>query len=229
MKHLFHTITIKLPADLVYQNKKTGEIKLIPTLLKSGGLTKRNGESSIILEKDKYIVHPVVIESNPVDYNAMKKEEADKKKALKASKKDIYDFSKQSKDVQMKFINKYSNEIKNKMRGKITAEKLGRILTDYYKLIKKGKTEDKYLKFCIKYNLDHPSREPRKVKKEKEEKIKEPKVVKVAKRKKRELTDEEIIDREIENLNEPDDIDNYKPSKERLAVDAALRRAGLLK
>ena len=74
MKHLFHTITIKLPADVVYQNKKTGEIKLIPTLLKSGGLTKRNGESSIILEKDKYIVHPVIIESNPVDYNAMKKE-----------------------------------------------------------------------------------------------------------------------------------------------------------
>ena len=226
MKHLFHTITIKLPADVVYQNKKTGEIKLIPTLLKSGGLTKRNGEPSIILEKDNYIVHPVIKESKPIDYEAMKKEEAEKKKALKASKKNIYDFHKQSKDVQLKFINKYSNEIKNKMRGKVTTEKLGRILTDYYKLIKKGKTDDKYLKFCIKYNLDHPQR---KEKKEKEPKIKEPKVVKVAKRKKRELTDEEIIDREIENLNEPDDIHDYRPSKERLAVDAALRKAGLIK
>ena len=115
------------------------------------------------------------------------------------------------------------------MRGKVTTEKLGRILTDYYKLIKKGKTDDKYLKFCIKYNLDHPSREPRKNKKEKEPKVKEQKIIKIPKRRKRELTDEEIIDREIENLNEPDDIDNYKPSKERLAVDAALRKAGLIK
>ena len=229
MKHLFHTITIKLPAELVYQNKKTGEIKLIPTLLKSGGLTKRNGKPSIILEKDNYIVHPVIKESKPIDYEAMKKEEAEKKKALKASKKDIYDFHKQSKDVQLKFINKYSNEIKNKMLGKFTTEKLGRILTDYYKLIKKGKTDDKYLKFCIKYNLDHPSRQQIKNKKEKEPKVKEQKIIKIPKRRKRELTDEEIIDREIENLNEPDDIDNYKPSKERLAVDAALRKAGLIK
>lgn len=229
MKHLFHTITIKLPAELVYQNKKTGEIKLIPTLLKSGGLTKRNGKPSIILEKDNYIVHPVIKESKPIDYEAMKKEEAEKKKALKASKKDIYDFHKQSKDVQLKFINKYSNEIKNKMLGKFTTEKLGRILTDYYKLIKKGNTEDKYLKFCIKYNLDHPSRQQIKNKKEKEPKVKEQKIIKIPKRRKRELTDEEIIDREIENLNEPDDIDNYKPSKERLAVDAALRKAGLIK
>ena len=59
-KNLFHKMTIKIPSELIYINKKNGNIKLVPTLTKTGGLTKRDGEPSIILKKDNYIIHPEI-------------------------------------------------------------------------------------------------------------------------------------------------------------------------
>ena len=59
-KNLFHTITIKIPSKMVYTTK-TGLLKLVPTLTKTGNLTKREKEPSIIFQPDDFIIHPEVI------------------------------------------------------------------------------------------------------------------------------------------------------------------------
>jgi hypothetical protein len=72
-KNLFHKITIKIPSELIYINKKSGSIKLVPTLTKKGALTKRAGDSSIILKKDDYILHPEIEDRGTVEnYDELK-------------------------------------------------------------------------------------------------------------------------------------------------------------
>ena len=72
-KNLFHKITIKIPRELIYINKKSGSIKLVPTLTGKGALTKRAGEPSIILKKDDYILHPEIEDRGAVEnYDELK-------------------------------------------------------------------------------------------------------------------------------------------------------------
>ena len=73
-RSLFHSITIKVPSEMVLINKKTGSLKLVPTLTTFGRLTKRDGKPSIILKKDDYIVHPTIENGETVNYNEMKEQ-----------------------------------------------------------------------------------------------------------------------------------------------------------
>jgi hypothetical protein len=73
-RSLFHSITIKIPSEMVLINKKTGSLKLVPTLTTLGRLTKRDGKPSIILKKDDYIVHPTIENGETVNYNEMKEQ-----------------------------------------------------------------------------------------------------------------------------------------------------------
>ena len=66
-KILFHTITIKIPSHMVYTTK-SGLLKLVPTLTKSGNLTKREKVPSIIFKPDNYIIHPEIINGTEIIY-----------------------------------------------------------------------------------------------------------------------------------------------------------------
>ena len=46
----FHTIHIEIPANMLYETP-SGMIKLVPSLTKTGALSKRNKHASIIIEK----------------------------------------------------------------------------------------------------------------------------------------------------------------------------------
>jgi hypothetical protein len=56
----FHTITIRVPKDQIFKSKKTGKLLIAPTLTKTNNLTKRQAESSIILNKDDHVIHPEI-------------------------------------------------------------------------------------------------------------------------------------------------------------------------
>ena len=86
-KTLFHTITVKVPADMIYHNKRTGGIQIVPTLTKSGGVTKRAGESSIILKKDDYLIHPTIENGETGDYEEMKSQHTKLKQIKKRLEK----------------------------------------------------------------------------------------------------------------------------------------------
>jgi hypothetical protein len=140
---MFHTLTIRVPSEMVLQNKKTGKLKLVPTLTKSGGIAKRDGHPSIILKKDDYIVHPTVDDGETVDYEDMKKKEIEKKKTDKEFKKDFLKLEKQSSEVQQEFINTHKPTIERHMIGKVTKKRIVMAIVDLYKLVKQ--------------NNDHPS------------------------------------------------------------------------
>ena len=72
-KPIFNTITIKVPSESIYRNPRTGSLTLIPTLTKSNAITRRLGLPCIILEKDKHIIHPEIVEKGTVgNYPKMK-------------------------------------------------------------------------------------------------------------------------------------------------------------
>lgn len=73
-KTLFNTITLRLPSDMIYQNKKTGSIHIVPTLTKTGALTKRAGHPSIRIKKDDFLIHPTVENGEVENYEEMKKQ-----------------------------------------------------------------------------------------------------------------------------------------------------------
>lgn len=105
-KNLFHTITIKIPSKMVYTTK-TGLLKLVPTLTKTGNLTRREKEPSIIFQPDDFIIHPEVINiGSQITYpqpktkgKRAKKEEKVKEELEEAKQIDIDEIIKELKEV----------------------------------------------------------------------------------------------------------------------------------
>lgn len=56
---------------MVYTTK-TGLLKLVPTLTKSGNLTKKEKVPSIIFKPDNYIIHPEIINGTEITYPSVK-------------------------------------------------------------------------------------------------------------------------------------------------------------
>jgi len=71
----FHTITIKVPTEQVLLSK-TGKITIVPTFTKTGAITKKKGEPSIIFEPDSYIIHPEIVNKGEVYKQTIDKGEA---------------------------------------------------------------------------------------------------------------------------------------------------------
>jgi hypothetical protein len=182
-KNLFHKITIKIPSELIYINKKSGHIKLVPTLTKKGALSKRAGEPSIILKKDDYIIHPEIEDRGTVEnYDELKiknkKPRAPRKKKVKEPEPDSEeeeeeeeeeDDEEEDKKGQENFnIKKYNFDDKMKMKfeviklypsGIISREKMNKI----FKKIDDGsiKNLSKLIKFLDSLKEKHVRKRPR--------------------------------------------------------------------
>ena len=140
-KTLFHTITVKVPADMIYHNKRTGGIQIVPTLTKTGGLTKRAGESSIILKKDDYLIHPAVENGETGDYEEMKNQHT----KLKQIKKRLEKLPPKKKDYKEGFKYALSQLPKKKQKS---------FLGDWLEIKKSGKNDKNVTKLqSVIYDL----------------------------------------------------------------------------
>ena len=140
-KTLFHTITVKVPADMIYHNKRTGGIQIVPTLTKTGGLTKRAGESSIILKKDDYLIHPAVENGETGDYEEMKNQHT----KLKQIKKRLEKLPPKKKDYKEGFKYALSQLPKKQQKS---------FLGDWLEIKKSGKNDKNVTKLqSVIYDL----------------------------------------------------------------------------
>jgi hypothetical protein len=66
--------------------RRAGKLKIVNTLTKAGGFTKKAGESAIILKSDDYIVHPRVDHGKTMTQQEMRRSGYTDKIAEKANK-----------------------------------------------------------------------------------------------------------------------------------------------
>jgi hypothetical protein len=141
-KTLFHTITIKIPSEQIYYNRNSEAVKLVPTLTKSGALTKRDKEPSIILKPDSYILHPEIEnEGETRNYVEMKHQHT----KLKQIKKRLEKLPSKKKNFKEGF--KYALSQLPKKRKKS-------FLSDWLEIKESGKKDKSITKIqSIIYNL----------------------------------------------------------------------------
>jgi len=140
-RSLFHSITINVPSEMVLINKKTGDMKLIPTLTKSGNLTKRDGEPSIILENDDFIINPSIKRGETINYEEMKNQHT----KLKQIKKRLDKLPSKKKNYKEGF--KYA-------LSKLPKKKQKSFLSDWLEINQSGKYDKNVTKLqSVIYDL----------------------------------------------------------------------------
>jgi hypothetical protein len=164
---VFHTITIHIPHELVFVDKKTGKLKIVPTLTKAGGLTKKAGESAIILKSDDYIVHPKVDHGKTMTQQEMRRSGYTDKIAEKANKqkakKDEYKLDIKIENEKLSSPNPdhqaFIEQFKTlkKYMFNFTPTRFVKALEDLYKVTKKGTkelTHKELANWIGKHNID---------------------------------------------------------------------------
>ena len=164
-KAIFSTITIHVPHEMVFIDKKTGKLKIVNTLTKAGGFTKKAGESAIILKSDDYIIHPRIDQGKTMTQQEMRRsgytdkvaERANKRKA----KKDEYKLDIKIENEKLSspnpdhqaFIDQFKT-LKKYMYN-FTPTRFIKALEDLYKVTEKGTTQLTYKKFSNWVDKNH--------------------------------------------------------------------------
>jgi hypothetical protein len=85
----FHTIHIQIPAEMLYETP-SGILKLVPSLTKTGNLSKRNKHASIVIEKTNNLKPTIKYEGSKGQLvKKGKKKEAPKEEAKEEAKEEI--------------------------------------------------------------------------------------------------------------------------------------------
>jgi hypothetical protein len=144
---------------MVFIDKKTGKLKIVNTLTKAGGFTKKAGESAIILKSDDYIIHPRIDQGKTITQQDMRRsgytdkmaESANKRKA----KQDEYKLDPTNPNHR-EFI-ETSEPILKKYLNNFTPSRLRNALKDLFKITEKGTKEasrNNFTNWGGKYNFD---------------------------------------------------------------------------